>query len=64
LRQERKAGFFDDEGNYVAFKDNVEDAWLESLPKRMQYNAPPLMNAFSLTMKVTSRLATVQSRLL
>ena len=33
LRQEREAGFFDDEGNYVAFKDDVEDAWLESLPK-------------------------------
>ena len=33
LRQEREVGFFDDEGNYVAFKDQVEDAWLESLPK-------------------------------
>ena len=33
LRQEREAGFFDEEGNYVAFKDEVEDAWLDSLPK-------------------------------
>ena len=34
LRQEREAGFFDDEGNYIAYKDNLpEDAWLESLPK-------------------------------
>lgn len=34
LRQEREAGYFDDEGNYVAFKDDrPEDAWLESLPK-------------------------------
>ena len=34
LRQEREAGYFDDEGNYVAFKDDgPEDAWLKSLPK-------------------------------
>ena len=44
LRQEREAGFFDDEGNYVAFRDEVEDAWLESLPKGAHL-CPPHMDA-------------------
>ena len=50
LRQEREAGFFDDEGNYVAFKDGPEDAWLESLPKGAALQRLWLLAAICITL--------------
>ena len=38
LRREREAGYFDEEGNYVAYADaEAEDAWLRSLPRGMPF---------------------------
>ena len=34
LKREREAGYFDEDGNYVAYRDaEAEDAWLRSLPR-------------------------------
>jgi hypothetical protein len=33
LKHERETGYFDEEGNYVAYREDSEDAWLASLPK-------------------------------
>lgn len=34
LKREREAGYFDEEGYFVAYKDDEpEDAWLASLPR-------------------------------
>ena len=37
LNQEREAGYFDEDGNYVAYCEaESDDAWLESLPQGTQ----------------------------
>ena len=34
LRREREAGYFDEDGNYVAYRDaEADDAWLRTLPR-------------------------------
>jgi hypothetical protein len=33
LKIERKTGYFDEEGNYVAYREEEDDAWLATLPR-------------------------------
>lgn len=33
LRRERETGYFDEEGNYVAYREEADDAWLATLPE-------------------------------
>ena len=54
LKREREAGYFDDEGFFVAYKDDeLEDAWLASLPRGAHAVAPhPCLPTCCLRMRI------------
>lgn len=59
LKHERETGYFDDDGNYIAYCDaEPDDAWLESLPAGAFFSssrAPHYFTFFTSDRKATDR---------